>query len=117
VSGNCSKNRARRHRRYHEQGGLCWWCKQPMELDPVVECHKPMPPRMCTTDHLRDRFDQTRQELNNGEKRIVAACWECNTARGNQRQAERPIEELHRRAGGHGWDQLRGWAIPLGRPG
>lgn len=98
---NRIKLRRRRRALFHQQHGICWWCKRPMELEAPVERHKPMPPRLCTIDHLRDRFDPTRREKASGDQRLVAACWQCNMERGSQRQAQRPIEELHERAQRH----------------
>lgn len=113
---NRVKLRRRRRALFHEQHGLCWWCKQPMVLEPPIERHRPMPLRMCTVDHLRDRFDPSRRRKAIGDRRLVASCWQCNNDRGNQRQAEQPIEMLRERSQRHPSCDLLGWAIPLGRP-
>lgn len=117
-----ARNKAARERRrrilWKEQGGLCRWCKCPMlHWDDLrsdqtkaqkygvrqvngMEKIKVMPPNLATVDHLRDRYDPTRQvKPVNNEQRWVLACWQCNTERGNQRTAERPIEELWARSG------------------
>lgn len=116
-----SRNKEARNRRrralWIQQGGRCHWCKCPMlhwndlRADPTkVKKHgvrstngsekiKDMPATLATIDHLRDRFDPTRQEPPiNQEQRWVLACWQCNTDRGNERQAEQPIEVLHERS-------------------
>ena len=115
------RNKAARERRrrvlWRQQGGNCHWCKCQMlhwddlRTDPGkigkygvrrvngVEKIKIMPPTLATVDHLRDRYDPTRQvEPVNQEQRWVLACWQCNTERGNTRTRERPIEELWERA-------------------
>lgn len=114
------KQHARDKRRqvlWKRQSGLCHWCNKPMlhwsdlRNDPTkaakhgvrqingMEKIKDMPATLATIDHLRDRFDPARQEPNvRHEQRWVLACWQCNTDRGNQRVAERPIEELHERS-------------------
>lgn len=74
---------------FQEQGGLCHWCKQPMQLLTMPEQPKSMPLDLCTIDHLRDRFDPARREVARGERRLVAACWDCNHKRGVEREAER----------------------------
>ncbi len=63
---------------------------------------KDMPTTLATIEHLRDRYHPERQiDPVNHEQRWALACWKCNTERGNQRTAERPIEELWERSRSH----------------
>ncbi len=57
---------------YARQGGLCYWCEQPMLLD-VPANHS----RACTADHLLFRAKGGRTRIDN----IVAACRRCNNNR------------------------------------
>lgn len=82
----------------------CHWCGRDTMLVLRTEAHphNKVPPRddEATIDHLRSRFDPTRQEPNlNHEFRRVLACWRCNNERSRAEQAQRPLEELHRRSG------------------
>jgi hypothetical protein len=69
----------------------------------------PRPPlNLATVDHLRDRYDPTRQDPpRHGEVRRVLACWRCNNALGAIRTALQPLEELRRRSSGARKDAVR----------
>jgi hypothetical protein len=95
------KRRRSRIKCYHEQGGKCYWCGNPMLLDFDHDtCTKTrhFPDNLCTLDHLFDRFHLQRQVMTE-DKRHVAACKKCNEERGRQRVAERPKEDLWARSG------------------
>ena len=61
-----------RWRAYRAQGGLCYWCKQPMKLN-GPQNH----PLSLTGDHLIPRYAGGLTKPGN----IVAACFKCNTSR------------------------------------
>lgn len=115
---------ARRDRLWAAQQGLCHWCQVQMmhwndlhsdpgkaikygikstELAGAKNINlKSMPLMLATIDHLRDRFDSTRQDRPlNREQRWVLACWKCNHDRGRAREAEQSIEVLRDRAQRH----------------
>ena len=80
---------------FNLQGGLCYYCNQPMDL---IEGHtKTPPPHMATFEHLDDRWSPERGK-HPGEFRVVLACLRCNNARNRQREAEVGIEILRERA-------------------
>jgi 5-methylcytosine-specific restriction endonuclease McrA len=75
------QSRARQFARkaHWRQGGLCFWCKQPMTLDATGNsgvCE----PRTMTADHVIPvwRGGQTRAD------NIVAACYGCNNSRNRE---------------------------------
>lgn len=79
-------NRWKRNRRivlFQKQGGLCFWCKKPMEI--FDQPGGRLPAHACTLDHVFPRSDPRR---NNAEtwsgQRLVAACFLCNNKRGDQ---------------------------------
>lgn len=87
LRGTVRRKAPAKHRRWlavrmEEQGGKCYWCKVPMfaaaeydELDfPGPEITK----GLATVDHLKPLGIGGRDRLSN----IVAACSECNQARG-----------------------------------
>lgn len=78
----CRENRKRRNRLFEKQNGLCFWCEEPMVLIQRPAQHLELP-RLCTLEHLRSKAHPGRLEQSNGERRTVAACWECNRARGS----------------------------------
>lgn len=81
--GRSAYIRDRREKLFHEQGGLCHWCKGPMVIDLEIYTRGGMlPSNACTLDHLVHRMDPRRMYPMGGEKRYVAACSECNEARG-----------------------------------
>ncbi len=85
---------------WHEQGGLCHWCRGPMILvEPSAKGR--LPPNACTIDHLRSRLDPTRQiPPRDQERRLVAACHRCNTTRGSKESiVVLPRQELWLRNG------------------
>lgn len=76
--------RNHRERLYHEQGGLCFYCKQPMILMPGP-FGKRAPGKMATLEHL--------QPISKGGRRspslnCVAACVSCNQKRGTRSVAK-----------------------------
>jgi hypothetical protein len=87
---------------FKRQGGLCYWCTQPMTLDRPKR-HKKSPDNMATIEHLEDKWDPLRGTFNDGKSfRRVAACHKCNNGRSNARQADSNVvskEELWRRSG------------------
>jgi hypothetical protein len=63
-------------RAFHRQGGLCWWCRQPMTWG-----HRggdAYDPLTATADHVQPVWDGGQTIAGN----IVAACNTCNQARG-----------------------------------
>lgn len=66
---------------FDRQGGLCYWCEQPMELEGRWNS-----PHLCTADHLRRRASGGGTVRNN----IVAACRDCN----NRRHEDAPPLDL-----------------------
>jgi hypothetical protein len=84
-------------RMYRRQGGLCHWCEKGMVPPGTAKPGGPHDPRLCTMDHLDDRFSEERG-THPGEYRKVAACWKCNNERGQRRQAAMPIAVLHERS-------------------
>lgn len=105
-------NGGREHRRWKErrwrEDPRCAFCRvvtilrwEPPKGLPHGDPRKRPPSNLATIDHLRDRYDPTRQEPMRGrpEVRRVLACWKCNHERGEARTRAMPIEELWRRAG------------------
>jgi hypothetical protein len=103
MSGaSTEKKRRRRAALFQQQGGLCFWCQCEMQLLPPVPRRKRMPKDLCTIDHLRDRYHpERRQRCKPGEQRLVAACWECNNRRGQERTAQMSKRTLNRRSQRH----------------
>lgn len=102
------KLKKRRKKLFEKQNGLCHYCKCKMIHMFDVPQTMTKPYNLCTIEHLRDRFDPTRQEPNcTNEQRQVAACNKCNHKRNKQREKEQGIEELRRRAK-NGEDRRRG---------
>lgn len=68
----------------------CHWCGRLTELLERDPKRKYFPPESATRDHLRSRFDPTRQEpcVPYREFRIVLACRECNLRRSAEEVAE-----------------------------
>lgn len=100
-----AKRRRLRARLFKAQGGICYWCPARM-INPEHSGLKGytgerIPPLLCTTDHLDDRYtDERKRPLRDGEqRRKVAACWACNNRRSKERTAALPLAELHRRSG------------------
>lgn len=102
ASRNAYKKR-RRLALFKEQGGCCYWCKCEMVLPPATALPRgqKLPANTLTLDHLRDRFHPGRQQPARGDKRYVAACWQCNAERGQVAQRAQPAEELRRRSQQH----------------
>lgn len=65
---------------FRRQGGLCYWCDEPMLLI-AAQDH----PRFCTAEHLVRKADGGKNSYTN----VVAACFECNNGR------HRPPERRH----------------------
>lgn len=74
---------ARRLRRYirmfEEQEGLCFYCRQPMELPHAGNSTSPLPPNRITSEHLFPGNHRQRRQ----SKYVVAACHACNQERGS----------------------------------
>lgn len=79
-----------RARLFKEQDGKCFWCKEHMLLS--REHFTSPPPRLCTCDHLYDKWSGARAPGHPGP--VVAACYECNQRRNQERLASLPIERL-----------------------
>lgn len=98
MSGNSGpKNRRKRLRLYHQQGGLCFWCHKPMQLLTPAECQareRNLPRNLCTLDHLEPRWHPDRGK-HPGALRVVAACLECNNKRDRELVRQIPREILH----------------------
>src|SRR5271154_1934416 len=85
VASNRKQFKKRRKSLFEKQNGLCHYCKCKMLLIFAVPPGRKKPDNLCTIEHLRDRFDPTRQEPNyNREQRWVAACNKCNNERNRQ---------------------------------
>ncbi len=65
-------------RLYLEQEGLCFYCRQPMQLPDNSNLRSPLPPNRVTIEHLFAATDDPRTR-----KYIVAACHACNHERGS----------------------------------
>lgn len=75
--------RKRREKLWKEKKGKCYWCGVETDLPPRGVSHIRLPAITATIDHLRTRFDSSRQSPNNSnEERLVLACLECNAIRG-----------------------------------
>jgi 5-methylcytosine-specific restriction endonuclease McrA len=61
-----------------DQGGLCFWCGEPMR-DEAPSNGRPHPPLMPTIDHIIPRARGGTNERVN----LVAACSDCNNRRGD----------------------------------
>lgn len=92
-----SRNQKKRKWLFRHQRGLCHWCKKPMRLLTLPKQNKEIIRDLCTLDHLDDRYDPQRGQFS-GERRIVAACWQCNFERNEKRQKELPREVLWERS-------------------
>lgn len=69
------KDGVRRARLFEEQGGLCFYCREPMNPPPFP---RPRGPRDVTLEHLIPLSEGGRRAFPNE----VAACNECNHRRG-----------------------------------
>lgn len=103
----------------------CAWCRRvtvlwrgPPRDTPKNDPRRRPPLNAATVDHLRDRFDPTRQEpiIGRPQVRRVLACWECNWARNVYREAQQPIEELWRRSGKTSRASFHRAGCPLSAP-
>ena len=104
MSGSSSgpKNRRKRMRLYHQQGGLCFWCHEPMQLLTAAECQareRNLPQNLCTLDHLEPRWHPERGKYP-GALRVVASCLACNNKRDRELVSKIPREILHRASRG-----------------
>lgn len=86
MTSNEFKKR-RRTDLFAEQGGKCHWCGEDMLMPACYPVGGTQDPRLCTLDHLFDRYDP-RRWANTAGARYVAACLECNQNRGAARHAE-----------------------------
>jgi hypothetical protein len=85
------REKSRRERLFHRQGGRCFWCNCQMIMRNRIGGGR-LRANEVTIDHLRDRLDTTRQDPCYGEQRLVAACYRCNNGRSKVSTAETPIE-------------------------
>jgi len=68
---------------FHEQGGLCHWCRCPMELiQPIPD--KQNIGNIATFEHLKDRLSPGGRQGSAGT--IVCACSDCNNSRNRARE-------------------------------
>lgn len=65
-------------RLFLEQEGLCFYCRQSMQLPDDSNLYPPLPPDRVTIEHLFAATDDPRTR-----KYIVAACHACNQERGS----------------------------------
>lgn len=65
-------------RLYLEQEGLCFYCRQPMEMPHEGNLVSPLPANRVTREHLFAGSDDPRLK-----KFVVAACHACNQERGS----------------------------------
>ena len=75
----------KKERRFHEQHGLCYYCKEPMLLQKMPAKAKLIPRDLCTLEHLDDRYSPDRGK-HEGKIRVVAACRKCNSEQNRIRQ-------------------------------
>ncbi len=76
---NPPKPRPQRYMRlYLEQEGLCFYCRQPMDLPNPDNVRAPLPPNRVTLEHLFAASSDRRTR-----KFVVAACHACNQERGS----------------------------------
>ena len=88
----------KRVRLYFEQGGLCYYCREEMWLQRMpAQIEGPLPKKLCTFEHLDDRFSPNRGKLP-GQKRVVAACAECNAKRGKESEIAAGVYTLRLKA-------------------
>jgi len=78
----------RRAELFADQGGKCHWCGEAMLMPESYPPGGLREPRLCTLDHLFDRYDPRRWMAQNLGARYVAACLECNEGRGAARHDE-----------------------------
>ena len=96
MTENAEQRDRRRQKIMRHQGGLCFYCNQPMVVDGYgVE---PRPPNQATFEHLDDKFDRARTVISTG-RRVVLACHKCNNERNEARQKGIGIDELRERSG------------------
>jgi hypothetical protein len=83
------RREAKRRRRWKEQKGRCWYCKERMEYGPGPAKMEPgvVLYKLATFEHLDDKFSCDRGNRA-GELRVVLSCMRCNWRRSEQRVAE-----------------------------
>lgn len=93
------KKLRKKQRLFERQSGLCYYCGEPMRL--ILGSLPPRtktPDDLATFEHLDDRYSAERG-AHPGEYRVVLAHHICNGRRGQQRTAERSLDELQERSG------------------
>lgn len=100
MSCNSRRRRKRKHRRYLEQKGRCYWCGRKMRFWHKHKNGTPPPADLATFEHLDDRFNEWRGK-SSGLIRVVLACYKCNHERGQQSAATQEKEELWERSGAY----------------
>lgn len=95
----------KRQKLFKAQDGEGHYCHKPMQIE--VQSGGRLPNNYATIEHLRDRFDPTRNEPNHQQdKRIVLACNKCNNDRGREREKEMGVYELRLRSRRFGLSSL-----------
>lgn len=101
------RNLRRRANAIKDQGGLCYFCGEPL-MPPESKIGTKPHPKAATLDHLNPRLSDGRSNWREqvriitpiGHKaRNVAACWTCNNVRNKEFQNQLPIDVLHRQSG------------------
>lgn len=70
--------RKQRRRVFHREGGLCFYCDEPVSLNVRNVPGSPFPPYMATLDHIIPKCEGGERN----EENSVCACWRCNNKRG-----------------------------------
>ena len=95
-----SKRAKQRARLFEEQGGRCFYCRQPMVLTWDFKPHAAPPDNLATFEHRHSRLNPERGR-HAGEQINVVACNRCNWLRGEadkERLMQTFPEEIWRRA-------------------
>ena len=99
AKSELNKHRKKRQRDglYRRQGGLCYYCAQPMLKDWQDAPHKSAPRNLATLEHLDSRLNPARG-TRPGEHRRVLACKACNEKKGYEAERALGVEALRRRS-------------------
>lgn len=82
------KKIARRLKLWRRQHGQCYYCGRLTRE--VNQDGGKLPDDASTLEHLRDKYDATRNN-NDGHEHTVMACAKCNTERGLLRQRDKNV--------------------------
>lgn len=89
------RRKIKKRKLFELQKGLCYWCNEPMIYpDDGPKRGGKQPPKLCTLEHLNDRFSPIR-ETNLDIGNTVVACYECNHKRGINSYMENRDDHLH----------------------